>query len=237
MVDGATARGEELGWTVDVQAPTSEGDFAAFVTTVQQLLEKGVDGLSINPIGTDSAVTAVKAANEKGVPILAHNFITPFSEGDVASYIGYDQWGGAEKLAADDLRAHRRQVRLDAGRDGRQGLHPARHRQHLLAPAHRRLQGRPREELPQRRGGRRADRQLAAPGRSGRGLRRVAGGPRHRRLLWQQRRDGHRGRPGRRAARQGHQRGLLRGRHRRQPAHAGPARARASSAPRWASTR
>jgi ribose transport system substrate-binding protein len=100
MVDGATARGGELGWTVDVQAPTSEGDFAAFVTTVQQLLEKGVDGLSINPIGTDSAVTAVKAANEKGVPILAHNFITPFSEGEVASYIGYDQWGGAEKLAA-----------------------------------------------------------------------------------------------------------------------------------------
>jgi len=100
MVDGATARGEELGWTVDVQAPTSEGDFAAFVTTVQQLLEKGVDGLSINPIGTDSAVTAVRAANEKGVPILAHNFITPFSEGEVASYIGYDQWGGAEQLAA-----------------------------------------------------------------------------------------------------------------------------------------
>jgi ribose transport system substrate-binding protein len=100
MADGATKRGEELGWTVDVQAPTSEGDFAAFVTTVEQLLEKGVDGLSINPIGTDSAVTAVKAANAKGVPIIAHNFITPFSEGDVLSYIGYDQWGGAEKLAA-----------------------------------------------------------------------------------------------------------------------------------------
>jgi ribose transport system substrate-binding protein len=100
MADGATKQGEALGWTVDVQAPTSEGDFAAFVTTVEQLLEKGVDGLSINPIGTDSAVTAVKAANAKGVPIIAHNFITPFSEGDVLSYIGYDQWGGAEKLAA-----------------------------------------------------------------------------------------------------------------------------------------
>jgi ribose transport system substrate-binding protein len=69
------------------------------VTTVQQLLEKGVQVMSINPIGTDSAVTAVKAANDKGVPILAHNFITPFSEGKVESYIGYDQWGGAEKLA------------------------------------------------------------------------------------------------------------------------------------------
>lgn len=100
MSDGAKAAGEALGWTVDVQAPTAEGDFAAFVTTVEQLLEKGVDGLSINPIGTDSAVTAVKAANEKGVPIIAHNFITPFSEGEVLSYIGYDQWGGAEKLAA-----------------------------------------------------------------------------------------------------------------------------------------
>jgi ABC-type sugar transport system substrate-binding protein len=100
MADGATAAGTEKGWTVDVQAPTAEGDFAAFVTTVEQLLEKGVDGLSINPIGTDSAVTAVRAANERGVPIIAHNFITPFSEGEVMSYIGYDQWGGAEKLAA-----------------------------------------------------------------------------------------------------------------------------------------
>jgi ribose transport system substrate-binding protein len=99
MVDGATAKADELGWEIDVQAPASEGDFQAFVTTVQQLLEKGVQGISINPIGTDSAVTAVKAANEKGVPIIAHNFITPFSEGEVLSYIGYDQWGGAEKLA------------------------------------------------------------------------------------------------------------------------------------------
>jgi ribose transport system substrate-binding protein len=99
MVDGATARAEELGWTIDVQAPASESDFAGFVTIVQQLLEKGVDGLSINPIGTESAVAAVKAANEKNVPILAHNFITPFSEGEITSYISYDQWGGAEKLA------------------------------------------------------------------------------------------------------------------------------------------
>jgi ribose transport system substrate-binding protein len=99
MSKGAEERGKELGWKVEVQAPASEGDFQAFVTTVQQLLEKGVEGISINPIGTDSAVTAVKAANAKNIPILAHNFITPFSEGTVTQYIGYDQWGGAEKLA------------------------------------------------------------------------------------------------------------------------------------------
>lgn len=101
MVDGATARAEELGWELLVQAPASEGDFQAFVTTVQQLLEQDIDAISINPIGTDSAITAVKAANEKGVPILAHNFITPFDDPNVVvtSYIGYDQWGGAEALA------------------------------------------------------------------------------------------------------------------------------------------
>lgn len=100
MVEGAQARAEELGWTLEVQAPASEGDFAAFVTTVEQLLEKGVEAISINPIGTDSAITAVTSANERGVPILAHNFITPFSEGSVETYIGYDQWGGAAALAA-----------------------------------------------------------------------------------------------------------------------------------------
>lgn len=100
MVEGATARAEELGWTIEVQAPASEGDFAAFVTTVEQMLELGVEAISINPIGTDSAISAVIAANEREVPILAHNFITPFDEGEVATYIGYDQWGGAESLAA-----------------------------------------------------------------------------------------------------------------------------------------
>ncbi len=100
MVEGATARAEELGWTIEVQAPASEGDFAAFVTTVEQLLELGVEAISINPIGTDSAITAVLSANERDVPILAHNFITPFDEGTVNTYIGYDQWGGAESLAA-----------------------------------------------------------------------------------------------------------------------------------------
>ncbi|MFN8379665.1 MAG: sugar ABC transporter substrate-binding protein [Anaerolineae bacterium] len=103
MVEGAQARAQELGWELVVQAPASEGDFQAFVTTVEQLLETGVEAISINPIGTDSAVTAVEAANERGVPIMAHNFITPFDDPalNVFTYLGYDQWGGAEALAQE----------------------------------------------------------------------------------------------------------------------------------------
>ncbi len=99
MVTGAAAAAKDLGWRLNVQAPASENDFQGFVTIVQQMLETGVNILSINPIGTEAAVTAVKAANDKNVPILAHNFITPFSDGTITSYIGYDQWGGAENLA------------------------------------------------------------------------------------------------------------------------------------------
>ena len=61
MSDGAKAAADKAGWKLEVQAPASEGDFQAFVTTVQQLLEKGVKGISNNPIGTDSAVTAVSS--------------------------------------------------------------------------------------------------------------------------------------------------------------------------------
>lgn len=103
MVEGAQARADELGWELVVQAPASEGDFQAFVTTVEQLLQTGIEAISINPIGTDSAITAVRAANEAGIPIMAHNFITPFDDEDVevAAYIGYDQWGGAAALAQE----------------------------------------------------------------------------------------------------------------------------------------
>jgi ABC-type sugar transport system substrate-binding protein len=99
IIDGVQTRANELGWRLEVQAPASEGDFASFVSTVEQLLKKGVRFISINPMNASSAITAVKAANAQGVPIIAHNFITPFPEGKIMTYIGYDQWGGAERLA------------------------------------------------------------------------------------------------------------------------------------------
>ncbi len=100
MADGAKDLAGKKGWKIDVQAPASEGDFAGQVTIVQQLLQKGVEAISVNPINVDAMTTGVKAANAAHVPFFFHNFITPLSDTsiNVASYIGYDQWGGAEKL-------------------------------------------------------------------------------------------------------------------------------------------
>ncbi len=100
VVDGAKARAAELGWDLDVRAPSSEGDFQAFVSTVQELLDTNVDALATNTIGTESGIAAIKAANARNIPFVAYNFITPFPDDtvNVSAYIGYDQWGGAEKL-------------------------------------------------------------------------------------------------------------------------------------------
>jgi ABC-type sugar transport system substrate-binding protein len=100
MADGAKALALKKGWKIDVQAPASEGDFAGQVTIVQQLIQKGVEAISVNPINVDAMTTGVKAANAAKVPFFFHNFITPLSDPSiaVASYVGYDQWGGAEKL-------------------------------------------------------------------------------------------------------------------------------------------
>ena len=100
MADSVRDLAAQKGWKIDVYAPASESDFAGQVTIVQQLIQKGVEAISVNPVNIDAMTPGVKAANAAKVPFFFHNFITPPSDSSiqVASYIGYDQWGGAEKL-------------------------------------------------------------------------------------------------------------------------------------------
>jgi ribose transport system substrate-binding protein len=100
IAEGARAEAAAKGWRIDVQAPASENDFAGQLTIVQALLETGVDAISVNPINVDVMTSAIKTANDSGVPFFFHNLITPVSDPDVkvASYIGYDQWRGAKLL-------------------------------------------------------------------------------------------------------------------------------------------
>jgi ABC-type sugar transport system substrate-binding protein len=97
--DGAVAEARNLGWDVDVVAAEREGDFAGQVAVVEQEIQKGVDAIAVNPIDARAIVTAIRAANEAGIPVLMHNLITPVGAGEVIEYIGYDQWSGAAKLA------------------------------------------------------------------------------------------------------------------------------------------
>ena len=97
--DGAISAAEQRGWSIDVVAAEEEGDFVGQVSVVEQELQKGVDAIAINPIDVKAIVTAVKKANESGIPVFMENTITPVDKGDVLEYIGYNQWDGAVKLA------------------------------------------------------------------------------------------------------------------------------------------
>jgi ribose transport system substrate-binding protein len=97
--DGATSEAGKLGWQVDVVAVESEDDFAGQVALVEQEIQKGVAAIAVNPIDAKAIVTAVRKANQSGVPVFMQNTITPVDQGRVEEYIGYDQWSGAAKLA------------------------------------------------------------------------------------------------------------------------------------------
>jgi ABC-type sugar transport system substrate-binding protein len=97
--EGAVQEAKTLGWAVDAVAAEKEDDFSGQVSVVEQELQKGISAIAINPIDVKAIVTAVKSANRRGIPVFMQNTITPLDEGKVREFIGYDQWGGAVKLA------------------------------------------------------------------------------------------------------------------------------------------
>ncbi len=99
VLDGAIRQAKKYGWNIITQSPERETDFEAQVAIMEQVVQQGVDAISVNPINADAMIVGVRVANEAGIPVLMHNMITPVAEGDVVEYIGYDQWGGAANLA------------------------------------------------------------------------------------------------------------------------------------------
>ncbi|MBN2469859.1 MAG: sugar ABC transporter substrate-binding protein [Anaerolineae bacterium] len=97
---GAVDRAKAFGWNIVAQSPERETDFEGQVAIVEQIVQQGVDAISINPINADAMIAGVAMANTAGVPVFMHNLITPLAQGDVVEYVGYDQWGGATDLAA-----------------------------------------------------------------------------------------------------------------------------------------
>jgi ABC-type sugar transport system substrate-binding protein len=97
--EGAVQEAERLGWAVDAVAAEKEDDFSGQVAVVEQELQKGISAVAINPIDVKAIVTAVKSANQRGIPVFMQNTITPLDEGMVTEFIGYDQWDGAFQLA------------------------------------------------------------------------------------------------------------------------------------------
>lgn len=98
-INGAKPVAEELGYELLVTAPESESDYAAQVQLMEDMVNRGVDGIVVCAINTDAIVTGVKAANAAGIPVVMFNVQNELADGEVAAYITYDQYEGGAKVA------------------------------------------------------------------------------------------------------------------------------------------
>ncbi len=82
-----------------VRSPATHVAFADQVAIIEDLVERRVDAIAISPIEVEVIKPAVRRANERGIPVIVVNLLTPIKDIRVASYIGFDNTVAAEVTA------------------------------------------------------------------------------------------------------------------------------------------
>ncbi|MTI59066.1 MAG: sugar ABC transporter substrate-binding protein [Firmicutes bacterium] len=95
---GATEVAEELGWNLYKLAPDRESNFQKQVSMVEDMIQREVDAIALCAINDKAVVSAVKKANEAGIPVFVFNSLTELPGGKVEAYVGYDQRAGGRKV-------------------------------------------------------------------------------------------------------------------------------------------
>ncbi|MBF8983173.1 ribose ABC transporter substrate-binding protein RbsB [Lutibacter sp. B2] len=96
LKDGAVAKAKELGYELVVL--DSQNDPAKELANVEDLLTQDVKVIMINPTDSDSVVNAVKAANQKEIPVITLD--RGANAGDVVTHIASDNAAGG-KMAGE----------------------------------------------------------------------------------------------------------------------------------------
>lgn len=95
MKDGAEKKAKELGYELIV---VDSGDDAAKErSNVEDMVQKGVGALIINPTDSDAVVNAIKVANDANIPVLTVDRAA--NGGTVVSHIASDNVKGGEMAA------------------------------------------------------------------------------------------------------------------------------------------
>lgn len=92
LKDGAEAKAKELGYQLLVV--DSQNDSSKELSNVQDLLQKGISALIINPVDSDAAQSSVVQANNEKVPVITVD--RKSNGGDVVSHIASDNVKGGE---------------------------------------------------------------------------------------------------------------------------------------------
>ncbi len=100
MAEGAKARAEELG--IEINIVDNKVDAANQVTSIEDFITLGVDGILILPIDAAAIEDVVKEAREKGIPCIANS--VPVENADIfVSADNYEMGYNAGKACAQWL--------------------------------------------------------------------------------------------------------------------------------------
>ncbi|WP_227939547.1 ribose ABC transporter substrate-binding protein RbsB [Alkalihalobacillus deserti] len=95
LQEGAEAKAEELG--VNLVVLDAQDDDAKQVSDVEDLVQRGVDVILINPTDSASVAAAVEVANGAGIPVITVD--RDADAGDIVSHIASDNVAGGEMAA------------------------------------------------------------------------------------------------------------------------------------------
>nr|WP_090892744.1 ribose ABC transporter substrate-binding protein RbsB [Evansella caseinilytica] len=95
LQEGAEAKADELG--VELITLDAQDDDAKQVSDVEDLIQRGVDVILINPTDSSSVVAAVEVANGAGIPVITVD--RGAEGGDVVTHIASDNVAGGEMAA------------------------------------------------------------------------------------------------------------------------------------------
>jgi len=97
MLEGAEQAAEDYDVNLNWVSAEKHTDTSGQLNIVEDMLEKDIDILVINPAGPKAIVPAIDKANQKGIPVIVVD--TTAEGGEIESFIGVDNYSAAVQIA------------------------------------------------------------------------------------------------------------------------------------------
>lgn len=97
MLEGAQQAAEDYDVNLNWVSAEKHTDISGQLNIVEDMIEKDVDILVINPAGPKAIVPAIDKANQKGIPVIVVD--TTAEGGEIESFIGVDNYSAAVQIA------------------------------------------------------------------------------------------------------------------------------------------
>lgn len=104
VVQGAVAKGEELGVEVVEYAPASYTDSAGQLSMVEDSISAGVDAICIAACDSTAIVPALEKATAAGIPVVVFNTLVPDFKDNI-TFVGVDNYDASYRVT-EELSKH-----------------------------------------------------------------------------------------------------------------------------------